>query len=339
MSILANLKLFLGSLTDAIASQSLAPASLPNPGSQVASIMYQQLFTNGGILEGRTGDLSINFNVFYIRAMLEDLFLMIIFPGTQHTDATYSQKIIIMTIAAFAQNVLSDIFKPATLQVIFEKILTDPLLLENPFELDQPSMDFAADDREFSKNLDIHIKTITQEVIKLIDNFIVRKAGEKLLNFIPNLGERIQRALNKIFNSGVSLVPVLYPLQVLYKLKKVEPVKVPASLSPILKTEIRLSLLQTRFFKTLDEPRVPSLKHVIYENPGEATNRQKRVDQFIFNKDDRLEQIIESALPFGLRDVSVEIIRKLYLFSKEDLILKILLIYIINGLKNGLAKS
>lgn len=341
VAILASIKEYLANLNSAIGSRSKAPTSLPDPQAQIAASMYQHLFLPAGIFYGKAGDNSIQFNEYHIRAQLEDLLLLIIFPETKPADATFTQKIIVMSIAAFAHKILSDIFKPDTFQIIFERLLADPLFLENPFEPNQPSHDFDDSDKEFSKNLDINIKAICTEVVKLSsDNYLFRKAGETALGLIPSLGDRVQRELNKIFNSGVSLVPILYPMQVFYKLKPARTVMVPSSMSPQAKSEIRQSLLQERFFKTLtDQQRVPVLKNVMMEKTEEAALRKQRLDKQILGEDQRLEKLIEKVLPFGTRDLALDLLRKLYVFSTNDLILKILLIYIIDGLKKGLTKE
>ena len=335
VALLSSIKDFLTLLNTITLTIDSLPGEYSTKEAKIAVYMYQHVSSNG-LLNSKSA-LGIDQIDLNIRLQLEELLWIVLFPEEDQKtkDIPLTHKMTSISLAAYAQKMISTLFTPLSLQILFDRLLTDPINMENPFEKKlPPSNKYAIDDPLFSKNLDELIKGICAQVIRLgIENSIARSMGEKLLTFAPSLGDIIQKQMKRIFQSGVTLLPFLLSMQFLYKLKQVN-IGNPISTNK----HVVQAKQQALFLETLKAgKRQPMLNHFLKSTSEDMAKLQNKVDrQILDSHNKRLEDLIEKLMPFGTRNLTLELLRKLYRLSREDLILKVLLAFCIDGLKKAL---
>jgi hypothetical protein len=64
---------------------------------------------------------------------------------------------------------------------------------------------------------------------------------------------------------------------------------------------------------------------------------QKIINADILHSPVKLESLLGEKLPFGSRDAVMKLIQTLYGLARHDLFLKIFMVYLLHGVKEGLA--
>lgn len=99
-----------------------------------------------------------------------------------------------------------------TLDVCIATFLKHPTTFYNPFESDpEPLEKFDNSDQEFNKEFAIAAALLKKELIDFCPtNFLFKKAADAALSlFLPIEGAPVQRALNRLAQSGTRLLPVM----------------------------------------------------------------------------------------------------------------------------------
>jgi hypothetical protein len=303
--------------------------------SEIAEMIQQRLCATGKLTDPFKTEhvdlLDLN-----IRIQIEELLWILLFPNSSSDSATstISMKIMLIILSTYLQKTIFSLFTSDYLYILIEKLLTDSISNDNPFEYNTPPDElFSSDDVLFSKELDLQIKGISSQILKLgTSQGLAQKIGLQLLKLIPPVGDMIQKKLNKAFNSPAPMVPILLAIQFAYQVPEAM-----ASEKKSLQTEEQLVTAgQDRFFNSLNKNRKPSFKSIINENPETTKKRQEKIDQILGTSSTKLEQKVALFAPLGTQNLVIGIVNNLYAIGKNDLILKELLFFLLNGLKAGL---
>ncbi len=313
-----------------------------NPELDYGKMLLQHM-SSLGLLPLEHDKEGINYLDLNIRALIEKILWKWLNPeSTSEKTPSLTMKLMVTIISAYCQKLGCKLCSGSTLKILVNRIINDPLQMENPFDRDMPpDAFFGQDDKEFSTQIDLNIKEIIKEFLKLCSsNNLIKKMSNKAVKLIPEIGQLIEQKLNKICNSSNSVLPLLIAIQFLYKLDS-------KCASPGLKTvngkegdKLKKAIAQRLFFEALDHDRHPLLVHVFCEDKGVEKKTEADVDEKVLGKNTKdLEKLLEGIIPLGLRNYALSCFQGLYKIFKEDLILKELGIYILNGLNITLSEE
>lgn len=316
-----------------------------NPEKTYAEMVYQNLA--GSLLDA---EVSTHIDALdkNIRFILEEICWKYLYPGISKTsrNASLSEKMLVTLLSAYGQQLACKICSPQFLQMLLGKLLSDPLLVDNPFEREMPPDDlFRGDDVAFSSEVNIQLKGVIHQVMQYCSNTMLVKAlGEKIVKMIPELGTLVELNLNKIGNSVSPVLPLLIVMQFLYK---VEAKKTPPSDKGKFSKEVRRqkkAFYQEVFFDALSERRSPALTD-FFRMPASSFSTSNSVEEKILGKNKKeLENLFAELIPAPLRlvgatDAVVGCTQSLYKMFREELTLKLLLVYVLKGVEASLEAS
>jgi hypothetical protein len=321
------------------------PMTDPNKILKIAEMILQDLCSKGKIQDKfkttNAGLLDQN-----IREVIENLLWILLFPKKNPAlpETSISLKIVLMILSAYLQKICSSIFTSETFNILIEKLMTDSISLNNPFEYDMPSHQlFGAGDKQFSSQLDENIRSMLSVIIRLgITNDVSKTLVLEIVKLIPTLGDEIQQKLNKACNSPVAMLPIILATQLFYKVTITQESDKKFSLKTY---QNQRQKEQNQFFDSLEkEKRNPSFKKIFNENESAFSERVKSIEGQIFGKESqKIITLIKTFTPWYMQalvqPIVIDIFRNFYALLREDLILKELLFFFLDGLKAGLLKA
>lgn len=303
--------------------------------NDIAEMIYQHLCSTGKINHQHKTD-SIDLLDLNIRYQVEELLWIILFPkkNIDPIKATLSMKITVIILSTYLQKIISSLFTSDYLFILLEKLINNPISIDNPFEYNLPSEKiFRSVDAVFSEAVNCQIKGILSQILKFgSSNGLFQNVTEKLIELMPDVGDSIQKKLNKAFNSPAPMTPILLVTQLAYQVseqKLCETKKIMVNVESLL-------FAQHRFFKALKKPREPSFTSIKGESLEAIKKRQEKINLIFGVSSKILEEKVAQFAPFGTQSFVITTINKLFAIGKNDLILKEILFFLLNGLKAGL---
>ena len=168
--------------------------------------------------------------------------------------------------------------------------------------------------------------------------------GRKSLKFIPELGSLVELKLNKIGNSPSPVLPLLIGIQFLYKVEAKNAPALEKNLSPKEVRKQTKCFSQSLFLTALDHKRSPAMTAYLRASPASYQSSNTVEEKILGKKSKELEKLFLEVIPapfrlLGASDAVIGCIQSFYKIFKEELTLKLLLMYVLKGVEATLDAS
>jgi hypothetical protein len=340
LNIFISIHNFFKALNQAKATCDSVKINPDNPEQTYAEMVFQNL---SGSLPDTQNNPEIAFLDKNIRILLEEIIWKFLYPNIPEQDrnASLTLKLIVMLLSSYGQQIACKICSPTFLHVILDKLLSGPIVVENPFESDMPPDHlFKGNDEKFSTQVDLHLKGIIQQVLNYCSNSkIIKALGETALKFIPELGVLLEQQLNKIGNSPSPILPLLLVIQLLYKMEVKNIPKLGKDSTSKVARKHKKSFYQSLFVTALDHHhRMPTLTSYFRESTSLDPFTVNVQDKILGKKTKDLESLLAEIIPkplqlIGTTEAAMGCIQSVYKIFREELTLKLLLIYVLKGIE------
>lgn len=268
-----------------------------------------------------------------ITLLLQEILAKTMFSSPSVAALKPREKCVVILLSKIIHNAIKPFCSVKFINVFLVRIFDGKISPYNPYDKPMPpTRDFDASDTVFSNEIDIRINRIATQVINLaFTSRIAKKGAKTILDLIPKVGETVQKTLNKIFNSGTTLMPGIFAAQFLFKrMPEGGTVKIAKGIEAI-KRENQFMRQEYIEKLKLEQPYydLSLMKGIIAES-------QWVTEDILGKKNTRTKEFLKKMLPFGTQGQTLKLIKKIYGYAQHDLFIQLLLVFILRGVSDGL---
>lgn len=212
-------------------------------------------------------------------------------------------------------------FSPYTFSLIIDRLLADQIDLENPEKSIKtpPLAQYDSSNKVFSETIGTIIVQLATEIIKCGNPTGVTNAVAEILKilierFKVTIGETIQKFLNELTNSECSILPILFTQHILFRKDQT------GAYQPTLLSQFKKDKEQQAAFQQSVEYR---LFQRLFPIIVEAVNKKSAVGAMLIKNASSVEEFCKN------------LARSLWRLSQQEMLLKMLLSYLIEGINEA----